>query len=99
MTGNITCTIMVIEFVGDFVVHAQNAQVNFDAGDTSANVAITEIDISKSILFPRGFVSPDNVDPTIYKSYSDLEDSTHVRARRHASGNVLYVMSTVIEFI
>ena len=99
MTGDLTVSIMVIEFEGDFVVASQNVQVNFGAGDTEANTVIPAVDLSKTILFPRGFVTVDNVAPTIYQAYSDFEDNTHVRARRNTSGNVVYVMTRFIQFI
>lgn len=99
MTGDLTVSIMVIEFEAAFVVASSNVQVNFGAGDTSANTVISSVDLSKTILFPRGFVSVDNVTPLIYQAYSDFEDNTHVRARRNTSGNVLYVMTRYIQFI
>lgn len=92
-------SVLILEFEPDFVVSHQNKQINFASGDVLATVSMDAVDLSKTILFPRGNVCTADVAPTIYKAYSDFLDNTTIRARRFASGVAVYYMYTVMEFI
>lgn len=97
--GALNVSVFILEFEPAFVVSHQNRQVNFGAGDVLATIEIDAVDLSKTVLFPRGNICTADVAPTIYKAYSDFLNNTTIRARRNTSGNAVYYMYTVVQFI
>ncbi|MBA7540174.1 hypothetical protein ES705_32468 [subsurface metagenome] len=94
-----TAPVFILEFDPAFVVSHQYSQINFGADDVLATIEMDPVNLSKTILFPRGNVSTGDVAPTIYKAYSDFLNNTTIRARRNTSGAAVYYMYTVVEFI
>ena len=95
-----TCIVscLVLEFKADLVVSRQVKGWSFGSGDVEATKEITAVDMDKSLIWPSGGMSPDNVDINVYSYYLDFQDSTHLRARRSTSGSATYCRTTVIEF-
>ena len=99
MTGDLIVSAMVLEFEPDFIVSAQSKTLAPEAGDTTKTISIDAVDLSKTVLFPKGFTAHADVTPQIYNWYTDFQDNTTVRIRRSTSGAAGYVIVLVVEFI
>jgi len=98
-SGNLTVSVMVWELEPDFLVSIESVGVAYAAGETSVNKTISEVDLSKAIIFPRGNLVNEDVAANIYNWYADFLDSTTVRIRRTTSGSSGNVILYVAEFI
>jgi len=99
MVGDLICSAMVLEFEPDFIVSSQSKTLDPASGDTTKTAPIDAVDLSKTILFPKGFTAHADVTPQIYNWYADFQDNTTLRIRRTTSGAAGYVVLLVVEFI
>ena len=97
--GALTVSVMVWELEPDFLVSIQSVSIAYVAGDTSVNKTVTEVDLSKSILFPRGRLINEDVAANIYNWYADMLNSTTARIRRTTSGSTGNEIFYLCEFI
>jgi len=98
-TGELIVSVMVLEFDPDFIVSVQSVGIAYTSGETSVNKTIDQVDLSKTIMFPRGNLVNDNVDVRIYSWYADFVNNTTARIRRTTSGSAGNVILYVVEFI
>jgi len=97
--GNLIVSTMIIEFETDFIVSYQYKSIAIASGDTAGTTAIDAVDLSKTIIFPAGFLCDTNVAANIWNLYVDFENNTTLRARRVTSGAGVNAIVRVVEFI
>jgi hypothetical protein len=97
--GDLTASVLVLEFEPDFVVSIQNKNIAFESGETVATEGINAVDINKTILFPCGKRSSNDVGYDKFNSYVDFLNNTTLRATRLTSGSFCDVRVCIIELI
>jgi len=97
--GDLTVSVMFWELEPDFIVSMQSLSVFYVSGDTTVTKNIDEVDISKSIIFPRGSLVNNDVAANVYNWYADFLNSTTIRIRRTTSGSAGAIILYVCEFI
>ncbi len=98
-TGALTVSCMALELEPAFLVSIQSVSIAYASGNTTVTQAVTPVDLSKSILFPRGSLVNDNVAANIFNWYADMTDNATVRIRRTTSGSAGNEIFYLAEFI